>query len=155
VRWSSLQHGQFASCLWIPRDAVFSAKRQNHDTSALRWCSGKEESTSVFDVQNSYCVSLQGQATDIQIQAEEIIKLKNQINGLYVKHTGLQLERIRMFGNLYFCNFVFISYVFSEASMERDKFMSPYEAKEFGIIDTILNHPPKMGNAAVKPEDSN
>jgi ATP-dependent Clp protease, protease subunit len=39
--------------------------------------------------------------------------------------------------------------------MERDKFMSPYEAKEFGIIDTILNHPPKMGNAAVKPEDSN
>lgn len=42
----------------------------------------------------------------------------------------------------------------SEASMERDKFMSPFEAKEFGIIDTILNHPPKMGNP-VKSEDSN
>lgn len=37
---------------------------------------------------------LQGQATDIQIQAEEIIKLKRQINGLYVKHTGLPLEKI-------------------------------------------------------------
>lgn len=36
----------------------------------------------------------QGQATDIQIQAEEIIKLKRQINGLYVKHTGLPLDKI-------------------------------------------------------------
>lgn len=36
----------------------------------------------------------QGQATDIQIQAEEIIKLKKQINSLYVKHTGLSLEKI-------------------------------------------------------------
>ncbi|GLH06027.1 Protein of unknown function [Gryllus bimaculatus] len=69
---------------------------------------------------------VQGQATDIQIQAEEIIKLKKQINGLYVKHTGLPLERI-------------------EQSMERDKFMSPQDAKEFGIIDKILDHPPKHG----------
>lgn len=69
---------------------------------------------------------VQGQATDIQIQAEEIIKLKKQINGLYVKHTGLQLEKI-------------------EQSMERDKFMSPQDAKEFGIIDKILDHPPKHG----------
>jgi len=65
-----------------------------------------------------------GQATDIQIQAEEIMKLKRQINGLYVKHTGLLLETV-------------------EASMERDKFMSPVEAKEFGLIDKILEHPPK------------
>lgn len=36
----------------------------------------------------------QGQATDIQIQAEEILKLKKQINKLFVKHTGLNLERI-------------------------------------------------------------
>ncbi|XP_067002306.2 ATP-dependent Clp protease proteolytic subunit isoform X2 [Anabrus simplex] len=65
-----------------------------------------------------------GQATDIQIQAEEIIKLKKQINALYMKHTGLPLTKI-------------------EASMERDKFMSPTDAKEFGIIDKILDHPPK------------
>jgi len=65
-----------------------------------------------------------GQATDIQIQAEEIMKLKRQINGLYVRHTGLQLSTV-------------------ESSMERDKFMSPYEAKEFGLIDKILEHPPK------------
>ncbi|CAH0380877.1 unnamed protein product [Bemisia tabaci] len=64
-----------------------------------------------------------GQATDIQIQAEEILKIKRTINNLYVKHTGLPLESI-------------------ENSMERDKFMSPVEAKEFGIIDKILEHPP-------------
>lgn len=37
---------------------------------------------------------VQGQATDIQIQAEEILKLKKQINNLYVKHTGLPIEKI-------------------------------------------------------------
>lgn len=64
-----------------------------------------------------------GQATDIQIQAEEIIKLKKQINQLYVKHTKQPLETI-------------------ESSMERDRFMSPVEAKAFGLIDQVLEHPP-------------
>ena len=49
------------------------------------------------------------------------MKLKKQINQLYGKHTGLQLSVI-------------------ENSMERDKFMSPVEAKEFGLIDKILEH---------------
>lgn len=71
---------------------------------------------------------LQGQATDIKIQAEEILKLKAQINNLYVRHTGLALENI-------------------ERSIERDNFMSPTEAKEFGIIDKILNSPPKHNKA--------
>ncbi|XP_022184730.1 ATP-dependent Clp protease proteolytic subunit [Nilaparvata lugens] len=75
---------------------------------------------------------VQGQATDIQIQAEEIIKLKKQINQLYVKHTGLALHVI-------------------EQNMERDKFMSPDEAKSFGIIDSILDHPPKVVD---KPEEN-
>ncbi|KAL7306584.1 ATP-dependent Clp protease proteolytic subunit, mitochondrial [Trichogramma pretiosum] len=65
---------------------------------------------------------VQGQATDIRIQAEEILKLKSQINNLYAKHTGIDIQRI-------------------ENSMERDKFMTPTEAKEFGIIDKVLEHP--------------
>lgn len=65
---------------------------------------------------------VQGQATDIQIQAMEILKLKKQINELYVKHTGQELEKI-------------------EKSMERDNFMSPTQAKEVGLIDKILAHP--------------
>lgn len=68
-----------------------------------------------------------GQATDIVLQAEEIMKLKRLLNNLYVKHTHQPLELI-------------------EASMERDKFMTPAESKEFGIIDKILDHPPKHGD---------
>ncbi|XP_014207752.1 ATP-dependent Clp protease proteolytic subunit, mitochondrial [Copidosoma floridanum] len=65
---------------------------------------------------------VQGQATDIRIQAEEILKLKSQINKLYAKHTGTDIQEI-------------------ETNMERDKFMSPIEAKEFGLIDKVLEHP--------------
>ncbi|XP_033636683.1 ATP-dependent Clp protease proteolytic subunit, mitochondrial-like [Asterias rubens] len=67
-----------------------------------------------------------GQATDIQIQAEEIMKIKAQINQLYLKHTNQPLATI-------------------ESVMERDRFMSPEEAKEFGIIDKVLEHPPLPG----------
>ncbi|XP_053613393.1 ATP-dependent Clp protease proteolytic subunit [Plodia interpunctella] len=66
---------------------------------------------------------VRGQATDIQIQAEEILKLKSQINTLYVRHTGLEKEKV-------------------QTSMERDYFMSPTEAKAFGLIDNVLEHPP-------------
>lgn len=66
---------------------------------------------------------VRGQATDIQIQAEEILKLKRQINNLFVRHTGLPLDKV-------------------QSSMERDYFMSPTEAKAFGLIDNILEHPP-------------
>lgn len=65
---------------------------------------------------------VRGQATDILIHAEEIMKTKKQINKIYAKHTGKPLEII-------------------EQNMERDKFMSPQEALEFGIIDKILTHP--------------
>jgi len=67
-----------------------------------------------------------GQATDIQIQAEEIMRLKERLNLLYVKHTGLPLEKIA-------------------PMMERDKFMSADEAKDIGLIDTVLTSPPKPG----------
>ncbi|XP_049877948.1 ATP-dependent Clp protease proteolytic subunit [Pectinophora gossypiella] len=76
---------------------------------------------------------VRGQATDIQIQAEEILKLKAQINCLYVRHTGLPTEKVQL-------------------SMERDYFMSPTEAKKFGLIDNVLEHPPSMiENTATSP----
>ncbi|KAK7938361.1 hypothetical protein WMY93_001687 [Mugilogobius chulae] len=67
-----------------------------------------------------------GQATDIAIQAEEILKLKRQINNIYAKHTGQPLETI-------------------EGVMERDRYMSPMEAQDFGLIDKVLVHPPQAG----------
>lgn len=61
----------------------------------------------------------QGQATDIMIHAEETLKLKRRLNEIYVKHTGQTLKKV-------------------EAALERDNFMSPEDAKEWGLIDEIL-----------------
>ena len=65
----------------------------------------------------------QGQATDIEIQAREIMRMKAMLNGIYVKHTGKELETV-------------------EAAMERDNFMSAEEAKEFGLIDEVVETRP-------------
>ncbi len=61
----------------------------------------------------------QGQATDIMIHAEETLKLKRRLNEIYVRHSGQSLEQV-------------------EAALERDNFMSPEDAKEWGLIDSIL-----------------
>ena len=61
----------------------------------------------------------QGQATDIEIQAKEILRLRANLNDIYVKHTGRKLADI-------------------EKAMERDNFMSAEEAKKFGLIDEVV-----------------
>ncbi len=63
-----------------------------------------------------------GTAADIEIQAKEILYLRAQMNGLYAKHTGRNLEQI-------------------ERDMERDFFMSAEEAKVYGIIDSVITKP--------------
>ncbi|WP_276204523.1 ATP-dependent Clp endopeptidase proteolytic subunit ClpP [Candidatus Terasakiella magnetica] len=65
----------------------------------------------------------QGQATDIEIQAREILALKRRLNEIYVDHTGKKLEQI-------------------EDALERDRFMQPEEAKEFGLIDEVVSTRP-------------
>jgi len=62
-----------------------------------------------------------GQATDIQIQAEEIIKVKKRMNELLAKHTGQKLETV-------------------EKDTERDFYMTPDEAKKYGLIDEIIQN---------------
>ncbi|SDD83558.1 ATP-dependent Clp protease, protease subunit [Paracoccus isoporae] len=62
----------------------------------------------------------QGQATDILIHAQETQKLKQRLNEIYVHHTGQTLEAV-------------------EEALERDRFMSPEEAKEWGLIDEVLS----------------
>ena len=61
----------------------------------------------------------QGQATDIEIQAREILKTREQLNRIYADRTGQALERIA-------------------ADMERDRWMSPSEAVDYGLIDKVL-----------------
>lgn len=61
----------------------------------------------------------QGQASDIEIQAREILKLRERLNQIYVKHTGQKLNAI-------------------EKAMDRDNFMSAEEALKFGLIDKVF-----------------
>jgi ATP-dependent Clp protease, protease subunit len=74
----------------------------------------------------------QGQATDIEIQAREILKLRQRLNEIYVKHTGQPLEAI-------------------ERKLERYTYMSAEEARDFGLIDQVVEQrPPAPGGEAGK-----
>ena len=61
----------------------------------------------------------QGQATDIEIHANEILFLKKRLNEIYANHTGRSLDEIKN-------------------ALERDRFMNPKDAKEFGLIDKVV-----------------
>ncbi len=61
-----------------------------------------------------------GQATDIEIQAKEILKTRDMINEILVRHTGQSMEKIQV-------------------DTERDYYMSAQEAKEYGIVDEVLS----------------
>ena len=63
---------------------------------------------------------VQGQASDIQIHANEILTIRKKINEIYVNHTGQDIKKIEEF-------------------LDRDSFMGPDEAKSFGLIDKIVN----------------
>jgi len=63
----------------------------------------------------------QGQGTDIEIQAREVINLKRRLEEIIAEHTGQPMEKI-------------------SKDTERDYFMSSDEAKEYGIIDTVIAH---------------
>ena len=65
--------------------------------------------------------SFQGQVTDIEIHASEIIKTKKKLNEIYSKHTGKKYNKVLEI-------------------MERDCFFSPYEAVEFGLIDNVIEN---------------
>jgi ATP-dependent Clp protease protease subunit len=62
----------------------------------------------------------QGQATDIEIHAKEILKTREQLNRIYAERTGQSYEKVA-------------------ADMERDRFLSPVEAKEYGLIDQVID----------------
>jgi ATP-dependent Clp protease protease subunit len=71
----------------------------------------------------------QGQATDIEIQAREILSLRKRLNDIYVRHTGQPIEAI-------------------ERKLERDSYMSAEEARDFGLVDQVVDSRP------LPPEDA-
>ena len=70
---------------------------------------------------------VQGQATDIEIHAKEILNLRKRLNDIYVKHTGQTLSTV-------------------EKIMDRDNFMSAEESKKMGLIDKVVTERPKPDN---------
>lgn len=70
----------------------------------------------------------QGQATDISIHAREILRMKDELNGILAERTGQPIEKV-------------------EADTDRDYFMSAAEAKDYGIIDAIFTRKPDEGGA--------
>ncbi len=71
----------------------------------------------------------QGQASDIEIQAREILRIRSRLNEIYVRHTGQSLDVI-------------------EEALERDRFMAADEAKGFGIVDEVVAHRHKSDESA-------
>ena len=69
---------------------------------------------------------MEGTAEDIMIHAKEFAKIKEKLNNILLKHTGQSLERI-------------------ERDTDRDRFMSAEEAREYGLIDSIIEHVPQQG----------
>jgi ATP-dependent Clp protease protease subunit len=65
----------------------------------------------------------QGQATDIEIQAREILLLRRRLNEIYVRHTGQPIEAI-------------------ERKLERDTYMSAEESRDFGLVDEVVDSRP-------------
>jgi ATP-dependent Clp protease protease subunit len=65
----------------------------------------------------------QGQATDIEIQAREILTLRKRLNEIYVRHTGQPIEAI-------------------ERKLERDTYMSAEESRDFGLVDEVVDSRP-------------
>jgi len=70
----------------------------------------------------------QGSASDIEIQAREILYLRSKMNELFSKHTGRPIEQI-------------------ERDMDRDRFMSAEEARDYGLIDNVMNYRGQMEEA--------
>jgi len=75
----------------------------------------------------------QGQATDIEIQAREILKIRARLNDIYVEHTGQKLDVI-------------------EKAVERDNFLDANEARKFGLIDEVVVDRPKDDDSSSTKE---
>lgn len=71
----------------------------------------------------------QGQASDIEIHAREVLALRERLNQIYVKHTGQPIEAV-------------------QEALDRDNFMTPEAAKEFGLIDAVMESRPGDPEAA-------
>lgn len=96
---------------------------------SLLLCAGEKDMR--FSLPNSRIMvhqpsgGAQGQASDIEIQAREVLSLKRRLNEIYVHHTGQKYDDV-------------------EAALDRDRFMTPEQAKDWGLIDSIVEKRPAL-----------
>ena len=106
---------------------------QAASAGSLLLCAGAKDMR--FSLPNSRIMvhqpsgGFQGQATDILLHAQEIQNIKRRLNEIYVKHTGQSYQMI-------------------EDSLERDRFMTAEQAKEFGLVDKVIDKRPEEPSAA-------
>ena len=97
--WTSCKHGIiFVSCRIKRKKIIFTQFKNNGSPTIC---------------------GFQGQATDIEIHANEVMSLKKRLNEIYSKHTGKSVDQIK-------------------EALERDNFMTPDNAKDFGLIDKVV-----------------
>jgi ATP-dependent Clp protease protease subunit len=77
----------------------------------------------------------QGQASDIEIQAREILRMKERLNQILVRHTGKDIERV-------------------QSDTDRDYFMSGQEAKDYGLIDHVITNRDDLDQLEVEKQDA-
>lgn len=113
--------------------------KQNHITQRKSYDSPTKVTFNckkpMFKYSLEYSGGMRGTAADIEIHAREILEMRHRLNILYAHHTKQSLEKI---GELLIIFTISLLILIKEKSMERDYFMTPQEAKNFGLIDRIL-----------------
>lgn len=124
---------------WVPCDVATYCMGQCASMGSLLMTAGAAGKR--FALPNSRIMihqplaGMEGTATEILIHAEEFIRMKKALNEIYRKHTGQSLERL-------------------QEDTDRDRFMSPGEAKEYGLIDHVVDRAPAFLAKTDEPEKS-
>lgn len=120
----------YDTMIYIKPDVSTVCLGQAASMGSLLMCAGAKDKR--YSLPNSRFMlhqpsgGFQGAAADIEIQAQEILTLRKRLNELYAKHTGKDVETVAR-------------------ALDRDNFMSPEEAKAFGIIDHVVENRPDSG----------
>ena len=122
----------YDTMIYIKPDVSTVCLGQAASMGSLLMCAGAKDKR--YSLPNSRIMlhqpsgGFQGQAADIEIQAQEILDLRKRLNEIYAKHTGQDVDTVAK-------------------ALDRDNFMSPEEAKAFGLIDHVVETRPDSGDA--------
>ncbi|MDG3004410.1 ATP-dependent Clp protease proteolytic subunit [Paludisphaera mucosa] len=122
---------------WVPCDVATYCMGQCASMGSLLMTAGAKGKR--YALPNSRIMihqplaGMEGTATEILIHAEEFIRMKKALNDIYRKHTGQSLERL-------------------QEDTDRDRFMSPEEAKDYGLIDHVVDRAPVFPAPTGNPE---